>query len=331
MRRAARLMDERYKVAISRLGNRVRVAGSAEIGGAPAYKRPAAIQTLYKVLHDWFPGAAQLANTGAGVQEWKGARPMLPDGPPLLGATGMPGRLGQPGPWLQRLGAVVRQRARGRRPDGGPRARGRHRGPGHRAAGRLNRRPRRTIRPCNASLPDRAGRCSTSRPRGASSRPPPRTLPAHTLMQRAGLAVARLALAIAPHARTIWIACGPGNNGGDGLEAALHLQALGQGSAVVSWLGDEARLPADALASLQRARAGRRRARRASRRAAWRPGDRRAAGHRRHAARPKARWPTGSSACSTASRARCLPSTCRPGLDADTGHAATAVQRDATR
>ena len=85
------LMDERYKVAIARLGNRVRVAGSAEIGGVPGKKRAAAIQTLYKVLHDWFPGAAQLANTGAGVQEWKGARPMLPDGPPLIGATGIPG------------------------------------------------------------------------------------------------------------------------------------------------------------------------------------------------------------------------------------------------
>ncbi|MBC5783313.1 D-amino acid dehydrogenase [Ramlibacter sp. USB13] len=85
------VMDDRYKVAISRLGNRVRVAGSAEIGGQPNHKRPAAIQTLYKVLHDWFPGAAQLANTGAAVQEWKGARPMLPDGPPVLGATGIPG------------------------------------------------------------------------------------------------------------------------------------------------------------------------------------------------------------------------------------------------
>jgi D-amino-acid dehydrogenase len=85
------VMDDRYKVAISRLGNRVRVAGSADIGGRADDKRPAAIQTLYKVLHDWFPGAAQLANTGAAVQEWKGARPMLPDGPPLLGATGIPG------------------------------------------------------------------------------------------------------------------------------------------------------------------------------------------------------------------------------------------------
>jgi D-amino-acid dehydrogenase len=85
------VMDDRYKVAISRLGNRVRVAGSAEIGGQPDHKRPGAIQTLYKVLQDWFPGAAQLANTGAAVQEWKGARPMLPDGPPVIGATGIPG------------------------------------------------------------------------------------------------------------------------------------------------------------------------------------------------------------------------------------------------
>ena len=85
------LMDERYKVAIARLGNRVRVAGSAEIGGTLQKKHPAAIQTLYKVLHDWFPGAARIANTGAAVQEWKGARPMLPDGPPLLGASGIPG------------------------------------------------------------------------------------------------------------------------------------------------------------------------------------------------------------------------------------------------
>ncbi len=85
------LMDERYKVAISRLGNRVRVAGSAEIGGSLAVKRAESIQTLYKVLQDWFPGAAQTSNTGASVQEWKGARPMLPDGPPILGASGIPG------------------------------------------------------------------------------------------------------------------------------------------------------------------------------------------------------------------------------------------------
>jgi len=78
-------------------------------------------------------------------------------------------------------------------------------------------------------------------------------LPPHALMQRAGLAVARLALALAPNAKTIWIACGPGNNGGDGMEAAVHLHRWGKRVAV-NWLGDEARAPADARASWQRAR-----------------------------------------------------------------------------
>jgi hydroxyethylthiazole kinase-like uncharacterized protein yjeF len=52
-------------------------------------------------------------------------------------------------------------------------------------------------------------------------------LPPHTLMRRAGLALARLAMATTPHARNIWIAAGPGNNGGDGLEAAAVLQKHG--------------------------------------------------------------------------------------------------------
>ena len=78
-------------------------------------------------------------------------------------------------------------------------------------------------------------------------------LATHTLMQRAGLAVARLTCALAPHAQTIWLACGPGNNGGDGLEAAMHLKRWGR-NPVVTWVGDEARCPADALLSLHRAR-----------------------------------------------------------------------------
>ncbi|RYX93721.1 MAG: NAD(P)H-hydrate dehydratase [Comamonadaceae bacterium] len=80
------------------------------------------------------------------------------------------------------------------------------------------------------------------------------TLPAHALMQRAGEQVARLALAVAPHAHTVWVACGGGNNGGDGLEAAMHLKRAGK-QPVVTWLGDEAHAPADAMRSLQRARA----------------------------------------------------------------------------
>jgi len=83
----AALMDERYKVAISRLGNRVRVAGSAEIGVAADARGDAAYRTLDKVLDDWFPGVTKRS----AAQRWRGARPMLPDGPPVLGASGAEG------------------------------------------------------------------------------------------------------------------------------------------------------------------------------------------------------------------------------------------------
>ena len=83
----AALMDERYKVAISRLGQRIRVAGSAEIGGHPGEMNRAALRTLYRVLDDWFPGSTLTRE----AQPWKGARPMLPDGPPVLGESGAPG------------------------------------------------------------------------------------------------------------------------------------------------------------------------------------------------------------------------------------------------
>ena len=65
-------------------------------------------------------------------------------------------------------------------------------------------------------------------------------------MQRAGLAVARLALAVAPHARHIWVACRPGNNGGDGLVAAGTCTSAGK-QVRVRLLGD-ARRPRRAAA-----------------------------------------------------------------------------------
>ncbi|PUE41310.1 NAD(P)H-hydrate dehydratase [Limnohabitans sp. Bal53] len=72
------------------------------------------------------------------------------------------------------------------------------------------------------------------------------------LMQSAGMACARLALAVAPHARRIWVAAGPGNNGGDGLEAAFHLHQWGK-EVVVSLVASSGPTPADAQAALQRA------------------------------------------------------------------------------
>ncbi len=79
-------------------------------------------------------------------------------------------------------------------------------------------------------------------------------LPAHALMRQAGLEVARCALALAPHAGTVWVAAGPGNNGGDGLEAALHLQAAGKRVWVTRWEGARPP-PPDAADALARARA----------------------------------------------------------------------------
>jgi D-amino-acid dehydrogenase len=82
------VIDEQYKVAISRLGQRVRVSGGSEIGGNAKRHDPASIKTLYRVLDNWFPGAAR---TQDNVQVWKGSRPMLPDGPPIVGASGISG------------------------------------------------------------------------------------------------------------------------------------------------------------------------------------------------------------------------------------------------
>ena len=79
------------------------------------------------------------------------------------------------------------------------------------------------------------------------------SLPVHALMQRAGLAVAQLALALVPHGERYWIACGAGNNGGDGLEAAMHLQLWGK-QAFVSWLGQADTTPPDAARSYQHAK-----------------------------------------------------------------------------
>jgi D-amino-acid dehydrogenase len=76
-------MDETYKVAITRLGNRLRVAGTAELGTRGMELRDSALRTLLKVAQDWFPYATSFRQG----KFWIGARPMLPDGPPVLGRT----------------------------------------------------------------------------------------------------------------------------------------------------------------------------------------------------------------------------------------------------
>ncbi|MCP3718592.1 D-amino acid dehydrogenase [Paraburkholderia sp. CNPSo 3281] len=83
----AALMDESLKTAITRFGPYLRVAGTAELGDHRATLREQALQTLMKVLDDWFPHAA----TPSSAQFWVGRRPMVPDGAPLLGTSGVDG------------------------------------------------------------------------------------------------------------------------------------------------------------------------------------------------------------------------------------------------
>ena len=77
-------------------------------------------------------------------------------------------------------------------------------------------------------------------------------LPAFTLMARAGAAVARLAIAVAPHAERIVVFAGPGNNGGDGIEAATRLCDWGKPTSVLR-VGGASTPPADAAQALARA------------------------------------------------------------------------------
>jgi D-amino-acid dehydrogenase len=77
------LMDEAHKVAVTRLGDRVRVAGMAELAGYDLKLRRRPCDTLAYVVKDLFPRGVDMTR----VQFWAGLRAMTPDGPPILGPT----------------------------------------------------------------------------------------------------------------------------------------------------------------------------------------------------------------------------------------------------
>jgi D-amino-acid dehydrogenase len=81
------VMDETYKVAITRLGDRIRVGGTAEVGDYRVRLRPARRRPLDRSLTDLFPNGGDPAR----ATFWSGLRPMTPDGPPVIGATGLGG------------------------------------------------------------------------------------------------------------------------------------------------------------------------------------------------------------------------------------------------
>jgi D-amino-acid dehydrogenase len=77
------VMDETYKVGITRLGQRIRVGGTAELAGYDLRLRAARRAPLEKALGDLFPHGGDLDQ----ATFWCGLRPMTPDGTPVIGAT----------------------------------------------------------------------------------------------------------------------------------------------------------------------------------------------------------------------------------------------------
>jgi D-amino-acid dehydrogenase len=77
------LMDETHKVAITRLGDRIRVAGQAEIIGYNARLGRGATDTVRYVVTDLFPKGGDVTR----AEGWTGLRPMTPDGTPVIGPT----------------------------------------------------------------------------------------------------------------------------------------------------------------------------------------------------------------------------------------------------
>ncbi len=77
------VMDETYKVAITRLGERIRVGGTAELAGFDLTLREARRQTLAFSVGDLFPAGGDISQ----ATFWTGLRPMTPDGTPIVGPT----------------------------------------------------------------------------------------------------------------------------------------------------------------------------------------------------------------------------------------------------
>ena len=77
------VLDETYKIAITRFDERIRVGGMAEIVGFDTHLNPKRRATLEMCVNDLFPGAGNTAEASF----WTGLRPMTPDGTPIVGPT----------------------------------------------------------------------------------------------------------------------------------------------------------------------------------------------------------------------------------------------------
>ena len=77
------VLDETYKVAVTRLGDRIRAAGTAELSGYNLKLKPSRKQTIVHVVQDLYPHAGDVSK----AEFWCGLRPMTPDGTPIIGPT----------------------------------------------------------------------------------------------------------------------------------------------------------------------------------------------------------------------------------------------------
>ena len=81
------LVDPTARVSIARCGSRLRVSGGARLGASTTAGDAAAFEDLYRVLDEWFPGAARVGQ----VQQWCGVSPTSPTGLPWVGPSRLPG------------------------------------------------------------------------------------------------------------------------------------------------------------------------------------------------------------------------------------------------
>jgi D-amino-acid dehydrogenase len=77
------ILDETYKIAVTRFDDRIRVGGMAEIAGYSKALNPRRRETLELVVNDLFPGGGDVSRASF----WTGLRPMTPDSTPIVGAT----------------------------------------------------------------------------------------------------------------------------------------------------------------------------------------------------------------------------------------------------
>ncbi|WP_435102823.1 D-amino acid dehydrogenase [Arhodomonas sp. AD133] len=94
---ATPIIDEGQKVVITRLGERLRVAGTAEFAGYDRSIRQRRVEIVVRQALANFPQYAGSVDTTA-AEPWACLRPMTMDGPPLLGASGVPNLLLNTGP-----------------------------------------------------------------------------------------------------------------------------------------------------------------------------------------------------------------------------------------